>query len=92
MAALNLDSTLPDYELAAQLRCAFSGIVAGNVKAFGIEQVRKLGPYKLRGDDKLMTALDELLQGFVDRGRMTLKASGYQPCYHIIKSSGAHQE
>ena len=84
MAALNLDSALPDYELAAQLRCAFSGIVAGNVKAFGIEQVRKLGPYQLRGDNKLMTALDELLQGFVDQGRMTLKASAYQPCYHIL--------
>lgn len=83
MAALNLDSALPDYELAAQLRCAFSGIVAGNVKAFGIEQVRKLGPYQLRGNDKLMAALDELLQGFVDQGRMTLKASAYQPCYRI---------
>jgi hypothetical protein len=85
MAALNLDSTLPDYELAAQLRCAFSGIVAGNVKAIGIEQVRRHGPYQLQGDKRLMGALDELLQGFVDQGRMTLKGTGYQPCYRIVQ-------
>jgi hypothetical protein len=85
MAALNLDSLLPDYELAAQLRCAFSGIVAGNVKAFGIEQVRRLGPYQLQGDSRLMVALDELLQGFVEQGRMTLKGAGYQPCYRIAR-------
>jgi hypothetical protein len=83
MADLNLDRSLPDNQLAAQLRCAFSGIVAGNVKAFGIEQVRRLGPYQLRGDDKLTVALDELLQGFVSQGRMTLKGSRYRPCYRI---------
>jgi hypothetical protein len=85
MAALNLDGSLPDFELAAQLRCAFSGIVAGNVKAVGIEQVRRHGPYQLQGDSHLMAALDELLQGFVSQGRMTLKGSGYQPCYRIAR-------
>ena len=74
---------MPRHELAAQLRCAFSGIVAGNVKAFGIAQVRKQGPYQLRGDPELMTALDELLRGFVEQGRMTLKGRGYQPCYRM---------
>lgn len=83
MAGLNLDSELPDYELAAQLRCAFSGIVAGNVKAFGIEQVRRHGPFQLRGDPQMMAQLDRLLQGFVSQGRMTLQRRDYQPCYRI---------
>lgn len=83
MAALNLDTALPDYELAGQLRCAFSGIVAGNVKAFGIEQVRRHGPYQLRGDAGLMEKLDRLLQSFVEQQRMTLKRSGYRACYKV---------
>jgi predicted Rossmann-fold nucleotide-binding protein len=83
MAALKLDRSLPAAELAAQLRCAFSGIVAGNVKAFGIEQVRRFGPYQLQGDPQLMHELDTLLREFVRQGRMTLQGASYQPCYQI---------
>ena len=84
MAALNLDPALPADALAAQLRCAFSGIVAGNVKAFGIEEVRRHGPYRLQGDPRLMQELDALLQAFVSQGRMTLQGTAYQPCYQIV--------
>ncbi len=84
MAALHLDPQLAADELAAQLRCAFSGIVAGNVKAFGIEQVARHGPYKLQGDPRLMRELDTLLQAFVSQGRMTLQGASYRPCYQIV--------
>ena len=83
MAGLNLDRSLPGHELAAQLRCAFSGIVAGNVKAFGLREVEKHGPYELKGEASLMNELDKLLEGFVAQGRMKLSHDGYQPCYRL---------
>lgn len=83
MAKLNLNFNLPRHELAAQLRCAFSGIVAGNVKAFGIQQVAEKGPYQLSGDPSLIVELDKLLRGFIDHGRMKLKTSDYTPCFEF---------
>lgn len=84
MANLQLDSSLPPNQLAAQLRCAFSGIVAGNVKAYGIQQIAEHGPYKISGDTKLMHALDELLKGFVAQKRMKLGEGDYKPCYELV--------
>ena len=83
MANLNLDSSLPPHELAAELRRAFSGIVAGNVKAFGIQQIREHGPYLIKGEPSLIAALDSLLRRFVAQRRMKLNASLYQPCYRL---------
>lgn len=85
MEALHLSADLEPHELAAQLRCAFSGIVAGNVKAFGIEQVQKHGPYKMKGDKKIMQELDSLLQAFIKQGRMKLGTSTYKPCFEVVK-------
>ena len=82
MAALRIDPVLPAHELASNLRCAFSGIVAGNVKAFGIEQIRKHGPYQLSGDKGITSALDELLRSFEQQNRMKL-SKGYKPCYKM---------
>ncbi len=86
MAALRIERTLPPHELAAQLRSAFSGIVAGNVKAFGIEQVARHGPYQLRGEQALMACMDELLDAFVAQHRMKLGggAVAYEPCYELV--------
>ncbi|MFT4615241.1 MAG: putative Rossmann-fold nucleotide-binding protein [Bacteroidia bacterium] len=84
MAALNLDASAPKHELASSLRSAFSGIVAGNVKEFGFEQVRIHGPYKLSGDKKFMSCIDRLLRSMVRDGRMKLGKGEYQPCYQII--------
>ncbi|MFT7413698.1 MAG: putative Rossmann-fold nucleotide-binding protein [Methylophagaceae bacterium] len=86
MGALRLDLTSPKHELAAQLRSAFSGIVAGNVKSFGIRQVAKHGPYKIHGDPGLMNAIDELLRIFVKEQRMKLGQGehDYKPCYQIV--------
>jgi hypothetical protein len=84
MAALNLDPSAPRHELAIALRSAFSGIVAGNVKGFGIAQVRTHGPYKLTGNKNLMSSMDRLLRALVRDGRMKLGGGEYQPCYQLI--------
>ena len=82
MAELNLKPNQAANKMAANLRCAMSGIVAGNVKQFGIEQVRQNGPYRLQAETELMGKLDTLLQSFVDQQRMKLPSSkGYVPCY-----------
>jgi predicted Rossmann-fold nucleotide-binding protein len=83
MAALQLHGGVPEHELASALRSCFSGLVAGNVKAFGIEQVRVHGPYKLSGDRKLLSSMDRLLQMMVRERRMKLGVGerDYQPCY-----------
>lgn len=85
MANLNLYPDQPAEQLAAALRRAFSGIVAGNVKDVGIRAIKEKGPYKLHGDPQLMHRMDELLQGFVAQQRMKLPGSAYIPCYEIIK-------
>ncbi|GAB3288236.1 nucleotide 5'-monophosphate nucleosidase PpnN [Parahaliea aestuarii] len=85
MAALDLDPALPPAALASQLRRAFSGMVAGNVKAFGIEQVRRHGPYRIHGDPKLLRSMDALLRMMVREQRMKLgECEGeYKPCYQL---------
>jgi hypothetical protein len=84
MAALNLKQNQAANQMAANLRCAMSGIVAGNVKQFGIEQVRHNGPYRLQAETELMRKLDTLLQSFVEQQRMKLPSSkDYVPCYTV---------
>ncbi|RWR01758.1 LOG family protein [[Pantoea] beijingensis] len=85
MANLNLYPNQPPEQLAAALRRAFSGIVAGNVKEIGIREIKERGPYKLRGDAEMMHRMDLLLQGFVAQHRMKLPGTAYIPCYEIIK-------
>ncbi|GAB6071159.1 nucleotide 5'-monophosphate nucleosidase PpnN [Thiomicrorhabdus hydrogeniphila] len=85
MAKLNLHKDQPVHSLAGQLRKAFSGIVAGNVKADGIREIERNGPFDLHGDKDIMKAMDTLLQSFVDQKRMKLDTSDYHPCYKIHK-------
>lgn len=82
MANLNLNKDQPKAALAADLRRAFSGIVAGNVKPNGIEAIRQHGPYTLDGDGEIMDALDSLLTSFVEQRRMKLSGE-YTPCYTL---------
>lgn len=85
MASLNLTRNQPVHELAANLRRAFSGIVAGNVKAHGIRLIEEHGPYELRGEKRIMDPLDRLLQAFVEQHRMKLPGgSAYVPCYRVV--------
>ena len=86
MAGLLIDRSLPKHELAANLRRAFSGIVAGNVKPQGLANIRKHGNFEIRGEAAIMLALDELLQGFVRDNRMKIPGdSVYKPCYQVVK-------
>jgi len=83
MANLNLYTNQPPEKLAADLRRAFSGIVAGNVKEGGMRRIEESGPFEIHGDPEIMQALDELLRGFVEQRRM--KISGhYRPCYRVV--------
>jgi predicted Rossmann-fold nucleotide-binding protein len=84
MAALQLHADSPKHELASALRRVFSGLVAGNVKAFGIEQVRLKGPYQLSGDKTFLSSMDRLLQMLVRQKRMKLDQEKYQPCYQLV--------
>ena len=85
MAALDLHLEQPTFRLAAALRKAFSGIVAGNVKAEGLKQIREKGPFKINGDPQLMKLMDQLLESFVEQQRMKLPGSEYTPCYEVVK-------
>lgn len=84
MAQLDIRKDLPPHVLAANLRRAFSGIVAGNVKAPGIEEIEKHGPFEIHGESELMQRLDKLLQGFVEQKRMKLGHEAYVPCYRVV--------
>jgi len=84
MANQNISFDQETSTLAANLRRIFSGIVAGNVKASGIKEVREKGPFDISGDPKIMTLMDKLLQSFVDQQRMKLPGTVYQPCYRVI--------
>jgi hypothetical protein len=85
MAGLNLTREQPVHELAANLRRAFSGIVAGNVKDKGIRLIEKNGPYEIHGDTAIMQPLDRLLKSFVQQHRMKLPGgAAYVPCYRVV--------
>jgi len=81
MRSLALHRLQPTHELAANLRRAFSGIVAGNVKEDGIRAIEAHGPFVLTAEPELMQRLDELLTSFVAQGRMKLDGQHYTPCY-----------
>ena len=83
MAGLKLHRDSPPHQLAAELRRAFSGIVAGNVKEAGLRLIDEHGPFELHGDAELLQPLDALLASFVRQRRMKLSGE-YQPCYRIV--------
>jgi predicted Rossmann-fold nucleotide-binding protein len=83
MARLELRRDLAPNVLAANLRRAFSGIVAGNVKEQGIHAIEARGPFELHGEKELMRLLDDLLSAFVAQKRMKL-AGEYRPCYRLV--------
>lgn len=87
MAALNLHRQQPVHKLAADLRRAFSGIVAGNVKEAGMRRIEAHGPFQIDGDPEIMRALDRLLRAFVDQRRMKMSGE-YRPCYVVRGQAG----
>jgi predicted Rossmann-fold nucleotide-binding protein len=84
MRGLQIHRDRPIHELAADLRRAFSGIVAGNVKEEGVRAIEQHGPFDIDGDADIMQALDKLLQAFVEQHRMKLPGgTAYVPCYSV---------
>jgi len=84
MAALEIRKNQDAHALASNLRRAFSGLVAGNVKDHGIRAIEAHGPFQIHGDRDLMSHLDHLLAAFVSQGRMRLAGKKYVPCYRLL--------
>ena len=84
MEKLDLHADQPIHMLAANLRRAFSGIVAGNVKSKALNAIELKGPFKIHGDPAIMKLMDELLQSFIEQNRMKIDQQNYKPCYEII--------
>lgn len=85
MRNLVLHTDQEKHLLAANLRRAFSGVVAGNVKDEGVRAIEKHGHFEINGDAEIMTHMDSLLASFVEQNRMKLDGKKYKPCYKIIK-------
>lgn len=85
VAALDISRGREPHLLAADLRRAFSAIVAGNVKDDGIRRIEQHGPFRICGEPEIMGALDALLHAFVDQGRMKVPGKAYTPCYSLQK-------
>lgn len=86
MKNLELSKDLETHVLAANLRRAFSGIVAGNVKQDGIQAIKEHGLFEISGDTEIMEGMDSLLKSFIAQERMKLPSDvAYKPCYTIVK-------
>jgi predicted Rossmann-fold nucleotide-binding protein len=84
MRNLSLHKNQEIHLLAANLRRAFSGVVAGNVKHDGICAIEKYGKFEIHGDQDIMRPMDALLTSFVAQSRMKLPGKTYIPCYRIV--------
>ncbi|WP_394753685.1 nucleotide 5'-monophosphate nucleosidase PpnN [Crenothrix sp.] len=84
MKNLALHKNQEAHLLAANLRCAFSGIVAGNVKDAGIRAIEQYGHFEINGDKDIMQLMDALLGSFVSQHRMKLPGKKYTPCYQVL--------
>lgn len=85
MRNLSLHKNQEKHLLAANLRRAFSGVVAGNVKDEGIRAIEKFGHFEIHGDPSIMGPMDALLASFVAQSRMKLPGKAYTPCYKVIQ-------
>jgi pyrimidine/purine-5'-nucleotide nucleosidase len=85
MRNLHLHKDQERHLLAANLRRAFSGVVAGNVKDQGIRAIEEHGVFEIHGDRSVMESMDALLSSFVAQHRMKLPGKKYHPCYRVIK-------
>jgi len=85
MRNLKLHRAQESHMLAANLRRAFSGVVAGNVKEEGIRAIEQYGKYEIQGESAIMGPMDALLASFVEQSRMKLPGKAYIPCYTIVQ-------
>jgi predicted Rossmann-fold nucleotide-binding protein len=83
MSSLDIDSEKPAYQQASILRKLMSGIVSGNIKEEGLNEIRKHGPYKINSSSKQAEKIDKLLKAFIKQKRMKIQGE-YNPCYEIV--------
>jgi hypothetical protein len=84
MAALELNLDQDAHTLAINLRRAFSGLVAGNIRDEGARALEAPGPFEIYGERGLMKKLDAFLASFVEQQRMRLPGKPYEACYRIV--------
>ncbi len=84
MAQLDLRADQPNHMLAANLRRAFSGIVAGHVKPHALNAIEIDRQFKIHGYPMIMILMNELRQSFIQQHRMTIVQENFKPCYEII--------
>ena len=84
MAALEINRDQDAHVLAINLRRAFSGMVAGNIRDEGARAIEMHGPFEIFGERKLMKKLDALLTSFIKQQRMRLPGKPYEPSYRIV--------
>ncbi len=84
MAQLDLHADQPIHLLAANLRRAFSGIVAGHMKPHALNAIEQQGPFSIYGDPAIMKLMDELLQSFITQHRMKIDQENFKACYQIL--------
>lgn len=84
MAGLNLDRDQAPEALSFELRKAFSGIVAGSIKAQGLAEIDAKGPFQISGDPKIMSAMSALLEKFVAQKRLKLPIENRRPCFEVV--------
>ena len=85
MRELTIEADQPPHELAVNLRRVFSGIVSGNVREDTAALIDEQGPFEVRGTDRIMGLLDDLLAAFVEQKRMKINAGDYVPCYRVVR-------
>ena len=85
MRNLSLHKNQETHLLAANLRRAFSGVVAGNVKEEGIRAIEQYGHFEIHGDPAILGPMDALLASFVEQSRMKLPGKAYVPCYRLVQ-------
>ena len=75
----------PVHRLAADLRRAFSGIVTGNVKEYGISAIERARAVRTRRRSCASWLCSmSCLSAFVAAGRMKLPGTLYRPCYRLV--------
>ena len=55
MRSLELFQDMETHKLAANLRRAFSGIVAGNVKNEAMSLIEEQGLFEIHGDERMLS-------------------------------------
>ena len=83
MESLQLHASQELWQLCAEVRKFWKGIVYGSVTGEGRAYIREHGKFKVNGERFIIEALETLLQRFIAEKRM--RAERYEPCYEFVE-------